>query len=72
MNKIDEMRDGIMAEFKIVEILARRFENGREECQVQWAVTWEVVDEAFAKQQLYREFMEDLKAETESAGNDKT
>ena len=60
-----------MAEFKIVEIIARRVKNGKEECQVQWAVTWETVDAAFAKQQLYREFMEDLKAETESTGDDK-
>ena len=49
-----------MTEFKIVEIIARRFNNGREECQVQWAVTWEVVDKAFAEQQLYKEFIEDL------------
>ena len=51
-----------MTEFRIVEIMARRFVNGREECQVQWAVTWELVDEAFAKQQLYQEFIEDEKA----------
>jgi hypothetical protein len=49
-----------MTEFRIVEIMARRFVNGREECQVQWAVTWEVVDKAFAGQQLYKEFIEDL------------
>ncbi len=60
-----------MTEFKIVEILARRFNNGREECQVQWAVTWEVVDKAFARQQLYQEFMEDLKQEQRVSGNTK-
>ena len=27
---------------------------------MQWAVTWEVVDKAFAEQQLYKEFIEDL------------
>ena len=67
----DETRDKTMTEFKIVEILARRFRNGREECQVQWAVTWEVVDKAFARQQLYQEFIEDLKQEQRVAGNTK-
>ena len=66
------MRDGIMAEFKMVAIIGRRFRNGREEVQVQWAVTWEPVDEAFAEGQLYKEYMEDLEAETESPGNEKT
>ncbi len=69
MNRTDEMRNETMTEFRIVEIIARRFENGREECQVQSAVTWEIVDEAFAKQQLYREFIEDLKEDEKAAGN---
>jgi hypothetical protein len=38
---------------------------------VQWAVTWEVVDKAFARQQLYQEFMEDLKQEQRASGNTK-
>ena len=57
-----------MAEFKIVEIIARRFKDGKEECQVQWAVTWEVVDKAFAKQQLYKEFIEDLNENEKAIG----
>ena len=61
-----------MAEFKIVAIIGRRFRNGKEEVQVQWAVTWEPVDAKMAKGQLYKEFMDDLEAETESLGNDKT
>ena len=61
-----------MAEFKMVAIIGRRFRNGREEVQVQWAVTWEPVDEAFAEGQLYKEYLEDLEAETESSGNEKT
>ena len=60
-----------MAEFKIVEIIARRVKNGKEECQVQWAVTWEVVDKVFARQQLYQEFIEDLKQEQRASGNTK-
>ncbi len=67
----NERKNETMAEFKIVEIIARRVVNGREECQVQWAVTWEIVDEAFAKQQLYQEFMEDLTKETKATGNSK-
>ena len=61
-----------MAEFKIVAIIGRRFRNGKEEVQVQWAVTWEPVDAKMAKGQLYKEFMDDQEAETESLGNDKT
>jgi hypothetical protein len=64
----DETRDETMTEFRIVEIMARRFVNGREECQVQWAVTWEVVDQAFAKQQLYQEFIEDLNEDEKTIG----
>lgn len=60
-----------MAEFRIVEIIARRFKDGKEECQVQWAVTWETVDAAFAKGQLYKEFMEDLNGEKKALGNPK-
>ena len=60
-----------MAEFKIVEIIGRRFRNGQEEVQVQWAVTWEPVDAKMVKGQLYKEFMADLEAETESPGNNK-
>ncbi len=58
-----------MTEFRIVEIMARRFVNGREECQVQWAVTWEIVDKAFAEQQLYKEFIEDLEEDEKAIGN---
>jgi hypothetical protein len=57
-----------MTEFKIVEIIARRFRNGKEEVQVQWGVTWEPVDANFAKGQLYKEFMEDLQKEEQSSG----
>ena len=60
-----------MTEFKIVEIVGRRIRDGKEECQVQWAVTWEVVDKAFARQQLYQEFIEDLKQEQRASGNTK-
>ncbi len=55
-----------MAEFRIVEIIDRRIRNGKEECRVQWAVTWEPVDEAFRKGDLYKEFMEDMKASGEA------
>ncbi len=65
----DETRDETMTEFRIVEIMARRFVNGREECQVQWAVTWEIVDKAFAEQQLYKEFIEDLEEDEKAIGN---
>jgi hypothetical protein len=60
-----------MEEFKIVEIIGRRFRNGREEVQVQWGVTWEPVDAKMAKGQLYKEFIDELKAEKDSAGNEK-
>ena len=60
-----------MTEFKIVEIIARRFRNGKEEVQVQWGVTWETVDAEFAKGQLYKEFMEDLQKEEQTAGEKK-
>ncbi len=52
-----------MAEFKIVEIVGRRMRKGKEECQVQWAVTWEPVDEEFRKGELYQEFIADLEKE---------
>jgi hypothetical protein len=68
INRNDEMRNETMTEFKIVEIIARRFNNGREECQVQWAATWEVVDKAFAEQQLYKEFIEDLDEDEKAIG----
>lgn len=58
-----------MSEYKIVEIIARRIRNGKEEVQVQWSVTWETVDEAFAKGQLYQEFMEDLNKEKKVSGS---
>jgi hypothetical protein len=58
-----------MSEYKIVEIIARRIRNGKEEVQVQWSVTWETVDEVFAKGQLYQEFMEDLNKEKKVAGS---
>ncbi len=56
-------RTNTMAEFKIVEIVGRRMREGKEECQVQWAVTWEPVDEDFRKGELYKEFMADLEKE---------
>jgi hypothetical protein len=58
-----------MEEFKIVEIIGRRFKNGREEVQVQWAVTWEPVDKKMAKGQLYQEFIEELEAEKAGTGD---
>jgi hypothetical protein len=58
-----------MEEFKIVEIIGRRFRNGREEVQVQWGVTWEPVDAKMAEGQLYKEFIDDLEAEKASAGD---
>lgn len=60
-----------MTEFKIVEIIARRFVNGKEEVQVQWGVTWVPVDAEFAKGQLYQEFMEDLQNEEQDSGKKK-
>lgn len=59
-------RTNTMAEFKIVEIVGRRMRKGKEECQVQWAVTWEPVDEEFRKGELYQEFIEDLKESGEA------
>jgi hypothetical protein len=59
-----------MTEFKIVEIVGRRIRDGKEECQVQWAVTWEPVDEDFRKGELYREFMADLEKEARESAKD--
>jgi hypothetical protein len=43
--------------------------DGKEECQVQWAVTWQSVDDAFKEGQLYTEFMEVL---NKDSGNEIT
>jgi hypothetical protein len=59
-----------MTEFKIVEIVGRRMRDGKEECQVQWAVTWEPVDADFRKGELYREFMADFEKEEKEKKKD--
>ena len=61
-----------MTEFRIVEIIARRVAKGRDEVQVQWAVTWEPVNKEFRKGQLYKEFIEDKKKEKQALGNMET
>lgn len=55
-----------MAEYKMVAVIGRRFRDGKEEVQVQWAVTWEPVNKQMAAGQLYQEYMADLKADAEA------
>jgi hypothetical protein len=61
-----------MTEYKIVEILAKRIRNGVAEVQVQWAVTWEIVDETIMKGELWQDFVEEEKRiEAEEAAEKK-